>query len=107
MYFLRQVDDFAISYTSENMAQKIISKIDDHMTIKVKSLEVITKFNGVDIHQTRYCTKVNNATYIKSITSDKKCTEKPSHRLPIPMKKASNNNKVTKKSNTARKSITS
>ena len=49
VYFLRQVDDFAISSIDATIANELINKIDKHMTIKVKPLGVIERFNGVDI----------------------------------------------------------
>ena len=52
IYFLRQVDDFAISSTNIDFANEIIDVIDNHMTIKVKPLGIIERFNGVDIKQT-------------------------------------------------------
>ena len=54
------------------MAEAIIKLIDDHMTIKVKPLGVIERFNGVDIHQMQHYIKLNNVTYLKKILSDKK-----------------------------------
>ena len=75
------------------MAEEIINLIDEHMTIKVKPLGVITRFNGVDIHQMRHYIKINNVTYLKKILSDKKCSDYPSHHLPLPMNDDSNYNK--------------
>ncbi len=40
VYFLRQVDDFAISASNATTANEIISVIDQHMTIKVKPLGI-------------------------------------------------------------------
>ena len=92
VYFIRQVDDFAISCKSKHLADEIIALIDQHMTIKVKPLGVITRFNGVDVHQTQHYIKVNNATYLKKILADKKCTDAPTHNLPLPMSEDSNYN---------------
>ena len=71
MYFIRQMDDFAISSTSKDIGKEIISKIDSHMVIKMKYLGIIERFNVVDVDQTRHYIKVNNATYITKITVDK------------------------------------
>ena len=92
VYFIRQVDDFAISCKSKHLADEIIALIDQHMTITVKPLGVITRFNGVDVHQTQHYIKVNNATYLKKILADKKCTDAPTHNLPLSMSKDSNYN---------------
>ena len=85
MYFLRQVDDFAISCTHQAIANEIIDKIDSHMTIKVKPLGIISRFNGVDIKQTKYYIKVSNATYIEKIGLNATDTDKSSHHSPLPM----------------------
>ena len=85
VYFLRQVDDFAISTQNSNIAHEIIDKIDKHMTIKVKPLGVITRFNGIDVMQTKEYIKLSNATYIKRITENKRLMEDDGHNLPIPM----------------------
>ena len=67
------------------MEKDIIDLIDSHMTIKVKPLGVIARFNGFDVHQIRHYIKLNNATYLKKIFSDKKCIDSPTHNLPLPM----------------------
>ena len=64
------------------------------MTIKVKPLGIISRFNGVDVHQTQHYIKVNNATYLKKILADKKCTDAPTHNLPLPMSEDSNYNRL-------------
>ena len=93
VYFIRQVDDFAISCKSKHLADEIIALIDQHMTIKVKPLGVITRFNDVDVYQTHHYIKVNNATYLNKILADKKCTNVPTHNLPLPMSEDSNYNR--------------
>ena len=55
------------------------------MTIKVKPLGIIERFNGIDISQTQHYIKLSNTTYIDKITCDKKLDHLPSHNLPIPM----------------------
>jgi deoxyuridine 5'-triphosphate nucleotidohydrolase len=65
--FLRQVDDFAISCEDADLARDIISSINSKMTIDVKELGMIDRFNGVDITQTRNYIKLSNATYLKKI----------------------------------------
>lgn len=63
--FLKQVDDFAISCSDPALADSVIAAIDDKMSIKVKKLGLISRFNGVDIEQTRDYIKVYNKTYIE------------------------------------------
>ena len=59
--------------------------MDSHRTIKVKPLGIIKRFNGIDVHQTNSYIKTNNTTYVKEIIAGKKCRDKPSHHLIIPM----------------------
>ena len=44
------------------------------MTIRVKPLGVIERFNGVDVQQTDLYIKLSNATYINKIIQDKHLT---------------------------------
>ena len=53
--------------------------------IKVKPLGIVDRFNRVDVEQTKYYTKISNATYIKKNLLDQKCTDKLTKTLPIPM----------------------
>ena len=85
IYFIRQVDDFAIGCKSKKIAEDIIDIIDSHITIKIKHLGVITRCNGVDIHQTRDYIKMNNATYINKILEGKRLPSTPQHTHPLPM----------------------
>lgn len=62
------------------------------MTIKVKHLGTIDRFNGVDVEQTKYYTKLGNETYIKKILLDKKYTDRPSHNLTLLMSEDSTYN---------------
>ena len=71
IYFLRQVDDFAISATSEKLANEIIDKINSKMSIDIKTLGIIKRFNGVDIDQTKHFIKVHNKTYIRKLLREK------------------------------------
>lgn len=57
------------------------------MTIEVNLLGIINYFNGIDVHQTNTNVKINIATYSNKIQEDKKCSDKLSHHLPIPMSK--------------------
>jgi dUTP pyrophosphatase len=86
--FLRQVDDFAVSCENKETATKVIKQINDKMTIDVKDLGRITRFNGVDVEQTRDYIKLYNATYIDKMLArhewiHKDTNDPPKH--PIPM----------------------
>ena len=71
VYFLRQVDDFAISARTEAIANEVINKINSKLSIDIKPLGIINRFNGVDIQQSRHFIKLYNKTYIRKILRDK------------------------------------
>jgi deoxyuridine 5'-triphosphate nucleotidohydrolase len=90
--FLRQVDDFAVACEDAKTAQLVIKQINDKMTIDVKDLGQITRFNGVDILQTREYIKLYNRVYIDKMLlkhewihkEEREKTHRP-HTFPIPM----------------------
>lgn len=82
---MRQVDDFAIGCRDRATADDIINIIDGKMTIKLKPLGIISRFNGIDVTQTRDYIKISNATYFDKILEDKLQPTAPSHTYPIPM----------------------
>ena len=71
VYFLRQVDDFAVSSSSVDISENVIEAINSKLSIQIKSLGTIHRFNGVDIDQTRNYIKVYNQRYIEKILADK------------------------------------
>ena len=85
MYFIRQVDDFAIGCKDRSVADDIINIIGSKMTIKLKPLGIITRFNGIDVSQTRKYIKISNETYFNKILEDKRRPPKPPHSYPIPI----------------------
>ena len=58
------------------------------MTIDVKELGIISRFNGVDVQQTRSYIKLSNAVYIDKILKNHPwlLDEKPPGEFPIPMR---------------------
>ena len=68
--FLRQVDDFAVATKHESTATSLIKEIDSHMTIQIKDLGLITRYNGVDITQSKYYIKISNETYINKLLKE-------------------------------------
>ena len=94
---MRQVDNFAVSAPSQTLAEVIISSINDKMTVKIKSLGAITRFNGVDITHTSNFIRVYAKTYIKKIPKDKNWLHvtMPGQHLPhyIPIHNATEYNK--------------
>ena len=86
---LRQVDDFAVACEDKETATNVIESINSKMTIKVKELGLIDRFNGVDILQTRHYIKLFNATYIRKILQHHHWLKDEfplSSHHPIPMK---------------------
>ena len=82
------MDDFAIACDSEDIAKGLINAINDKMTVQIKYLGLLTRFNGVDIDQTSDYIKIHNNTYVEKIikghsTWMNECT---SHTFPVPMK---------------------
>jgi len=61
---LRQFDDFAVASTARSAAEKLIQSINEKMRIPIKHLGQITRFNGVDIHQTKHYIKLTCETYL-------------------------------------------
>ena len=55
------------------------------MIIKLKPLEIISKFNGIDVAQTRDYVKISNATYFRKILENKIQPLTSSRTHPIPM----------------------
>ena len=88
IYFLRQVDDFAIACESETIAKEFVHAIDNKMSISIKYLGLLTRFNGVDIEQTQRTIKIHSETYIKKILREHDWldTSRPCHTFPIPIK---------------------
>ena len=86
--FLRQVDDFAIACQDRDLAKQVIHDINSKMTIDVKELGQIHRYNGVDVEQTRDYVKIYNPTYIDKILlrHDWIKNEKPLSLHPIPIK---------------------
>ena len=68
--FLRQVDDFAVASTNENIAIELIADINTRMTIDIKDLGRLTCYNGVDITQAKYYIKQSFETYIDKLLEE-------------------------------------
>lgn len=67
VYFLRQVDDFAVASRNEATAIKVIEAIDKQMAIKIKDLGRLSRYNGVDITQSSHFIKLSNETYLDKV----------------------------------------
>ena len=86
--FLRQVDDFAVASKSAAISTEIINEIDKYMMIEIKDLGQLTRYNGVDIVQTKYYIKLNNPTYLRKIIAEHQWMIDDSFiaNRPLPMK---------------------
>lgn len=69
--FLRQVDDFAIAATAGNIVDTLLHKINDQLRMPMKNLGVITRFNGIDVDQTRHYVKLHCKTYLSTMLHKK------------------------------------
>ena len=65
--FLRQTDDFAVACTDEKVATDLIDSINRKMSVEIKYLGLITRFNGVDVEQTDKYIKIHNTTFVNKI----------------------------------------
>ena len=92
IFFLRQVDDFAISCENEQTAKAFIAEINSKLSIEIKYLGLVKRFNGVDINQTSEHIKIHCSTYINKILSEHNWLDAtlPCHIFPIPMKAENN-----------------
>lgn len=65
--FLRQVDNFAVASNDERPNKEIIADIDKELTIGIKDLGQLNRYNGVDIQQGRDFIKLHNKTYMTKV----------------------------------------
>lgn len=89
--FLRQVDDFSVAAKLPNVCSDIIAHINTKMTMAVKDLGLITRFNGLDVHQTRYYVKITCEKYIRKMLESHDWLLKappPLRPLPLPSEAA-------------------
>lgn len=68
--FLRQVDNFAIASANDDINKEIINIINDKLTIEIKDLGPMIRYNGVDILQSKHYIKLSNATYFKKVLEE-------------------------------------
>jgi hypothetical protein len=66
---MRQVNDFAISAPSKQIANHVLNLIDDKLTIPMKHQGLVTLYNGLNIIQTWDYIKVLCETYIDRISN--------------------------------------
>ncbi len=83
--FLRQVDDFAIAMKDDDTATLLISNINVDLKLPIKIMGLITRFNGMDIQQSRHYIKITCIKYItKMVQSHPWSTLQPPPTMPLP-----------------------
>ena len=86
IFFLRQVDDFTVTGPTTDICNNIINYINSKMTMDVKVLGIIGRFNGMDVEQTRWYVKIHNECYIGKMLHDHGWHhEDPLPIMPIPL----------------------
>jgi len=86
--FLRQVDDFSVAAENEEICNKVIEEVSKHLRAPLKNLGLVTRFNGVEVMQTKHFIKLHNLQYIEKVLKRHGWlhdTYKPP-RLPVPMR---------------------
>jgi len=83
--FLHQVDDFALDCKMTGPTETLIDAINQKMCIPVKHLGLITRFNGVDIHQTHYYIKITCQTYLTKMLTEHNWLDTITPNTPVPL----------------------
>lgn len=65
---MRQVDDFAIATNHSDTAAALIAAINQHLRLPIHILGEVTRYNGMDITQTRDFVKISCHKYISKMT---------------------------------------
>jgi hypothetical protein len=65
--FMRQVDDFAIATKNGKTAAQLIEEINTHLRLPIHILGEVTRFNGMDIYQTKHYVKISGHKYITKL----------------------------------------
>mmetsp|Transcript_22056 Transcript_22056/g.31603 ORF Transcript_22056/g.31603 Transcript_22056/m.31603 type:complete len:288 (+) Transcript_22056:44-907(+) len=85
--FLRQVDNFSVAASDTSICSQIIAQINNKMTMAVKDLGIISRFNGLNIHQTRHYVKITSEKYLRKMLEAHQWFLKappPVNPLPLP-----------------------
>jgi hypothetical protein len=65
--FLRQVDNFAVSCRQPAIAAAVIRQVGEQLTVPLHNLGTLTKFNVVDISQTRHYIKISCQSFLNKV----------------------------------------
>ena len=61
------MDDFAVAAQSDQGASAVFDLIDEHLTIPLKRLGLVSLFNGIDVVQTTHYIKISCRSYVERI----------------------------------------
>ena len=87
IFLLRQVDDFAFAAETQEQRKATIVQIGQYLRVHLNQLlGIITKFNGVNILQTRWYIKVSCEDYLRKILESHNWMDLPTSNLPVPMR---------------------
>jgi hypothetical protein len=84
--FLRQVDDFAVSCRDTEISKEIIRQVGARLQVPLNDLGTLTKFNGLDILQTRDYVKIYCESFLDKVLTHHGWTETTKQHNPIPMR---------------------
>ena len=83
---LRQLDDFSVSAKDQQDCKAFIGQIGSHLTVPLNDLGIIRKFNGVNIHQTKWYIKISCEDYLLKILMQHDWLQLNASMPPIPMR---------------------
>ena len=61
------MDDFAVASADDDINKAVINAMDKEFKIKIEDLGRLTRYNGVDVDQTRDYIKLHNTTYFNKL----------------------------------------
>ena len=79
------MDDFAIAAETQEQCNATFAQIGQYLRVPLNQLGIITKFNGVNILQTRWYIKVSCENYLRKILESHNWLDLPTFNLPVPM----------------------
>ena len=85
VFFLRKVDDFAVSMPEEAMDTKVFKIIQRHLKLPVKFLGKLDLYNGLDIYQTKHYVKIHCKSYLIKVLQNHGWLETISKKTATPM----------------------
>ena len=83
---LRQVDDFAIACTDKEICERVITKIGKRLKVPLHQLGIVTRFNGVDVLQTKQYVKISSESFLNKVLDNHDWHETIKQHNPIPMR---------------------